>query len=143
MWETQKIKWGSPTLTPLDDTIVGVTPADGSVTFLDPGGTPDDDINTVIERTDFPILNDREVTSISRVYLSIEGTEILNIEFGSQQFPGGPVSWKPPVQFNPRTDRKIDIRSTGELHAWRFSSVGKGTWSISGMNVEFARAGQR
>ena len=67
----------------------------------------------------------------------------MSIQFGSQDYPGAPVRWKPAVVFNPSTDRKIDIRTTGELHAWRFQSIGKIAWKLSGFTIEFERAGVR
>jgi len=142
-WDSQKGVWGSAELTPLDDTVVGVDPINHRLYILDPFGTPEDDISTRLERTDFPLLDQREVTTITRVYPHIQGTQELSIQFGSQDHAGSPVRWKPAVLFNPATDRKIDVRSTGELHCWRFDSVGKNTWTMSGMDIEFERSGKR
>jgi len=142
-WDTQQITWGSAELTPLDDTIIGCNPVTGSLYLLDPQGTPDEDIDTIIERTDFPLVDSRQVTSISRVFPHIRGTEPLEIQFGSQDYPGAAVRWKPPITFNPATDRKIDVRTTGELHCWSFRSIGKGNWQFSGMDIEWTPAGER
>ena len=142
-WDTQNRRWGAATLSPLDDTVVGANPVTGTLYLLDPSGAPDEDFGSRVERTDFPLLDVREVTTITRVYPHIQGEGDLSIQFGSQDYPGAPVRWKPAVIFNPSQDRKIDIRTTGELHAWRFQSLGKTTWQLSGFTIEFERSGKR
>ena len=111
--------------------------------MIDTDTPPDNDYNFNIQRTDFPLLGHKQVTTITRVYPHIESQVPVTIEFGSQDYPGASVRWKPAVVFNPTTDRKVDLRTTGELHAWRISALGKGSISMSGMTIEFARAGFR
>ena len=142
-WDSQTRVWGSAILTPLDDTIVGCSPADGSLYFLDPPGTPDNAIQSRIERTDFPLVDQREVTTITRVYPHMDGEAELTVQFGSQDHAGAPIRWKPAQTFNPATDRKLDVRTTGELHCWRFDSIGKDNWAMSGFDIEFERSGRR
>ena len=146
-WDSQAGRWGSAELTPLDDTVVGVNPAliadGGGLYLLDPSGTPDEDIQTRLERTDFPLVDSRQVTTMTRAYPHMTGTQPVSIQFGSQDYAGSPVRWQPPVTFTPGVDRKIDFRTTGELHCWRIDSIGKGSYAISGMDVEFTRAGER
>lgn len=143
VWDTQLRPWGSVVNTPLDDTIVGAAPGDSSLYLLDPSGTPDGDFESRIERTDFPLIDEREVTTITRVYPHMQGEGSLKIQFGSQDFPGAPVRWKPAIDFDPSTDRKVDLRTTGELHAWRFDTIGKISWRLSGFSIEFERSGKR
>src|SRR5210317_1800554 len=142
-WDNDKSVWGSSTATPIDDTIIGANPVDHTLYVLDPRQSPDNDFNSVIERTNFPLLGQRQVTTITRVYPHIDGNSDLSIQFGSQDYPNGAIRWKPAITFNPSTQRKIDVRTTGELHAWRISSLGKGTWSMSGMTIEYVPAGLR
>ncbi len=143
-WNTGKGVWGSRTRTPLDDTVISISPEDSSMKVLDPIDPSDaGEIKTVIERTDFPMEDHRQVTTITRVYPHIEGTEPLSIRFGSQDYPGSPVRWKAPVIFDPDTDRKVDVRTTGELHCWKIESIGKGHWTFSGMDIEYALSGAR
>jgi hypothetical protein len=47
------------------------------------------------------------------------------------------------VIFNPLTQRKVDIRSTGAMHAWRVSSIGLGKFSLSGLEIEYQVTGLR
>ena len=142
-WDTQTLPWGSISSSLLSDAIIGVDPTTGTLTLPDPRGAPDDDLDTVIERVDFPLAGFKQVTTITRIYPHIRGEGDLLIQFGSQDFPDAPVRWKPAVVFNPATQRKIDIRTTGELHAWRFSSIGKSHFTLSGFDVEFQLAGER
>jgi len=96
-----------------------------------------------IERTDFPLEGFDNVTTITRIYPHIEGTNPVQIQVGSQDKAGGAVSWKPVATFTPGKGRKIDIRSTGSLHAWRIQSIGEGNWGFSGMDIEYEFAGKR
>jgi len=142
-WIDTSAKWGSSTLSPLNETIVSVDRDNERLYLVDTDTTPDNDFQFTIERTDFPLLGDRQITTITRVYPHISSPGPVNIEIGSQQFPGGPISYKPIVVFNPTVDRKVDIRVTGELHCWRISALGKSPISMSGMTIEFVRAGLR
>ena len=136
--------WGSRARTPLDDTVVGIDVSDSSLKILDPNDISDaGDVGARIERTDFPLEGHNTVTTISRIYPHIEGTEPVEIQFGSQQLAGGPIRWKPARVFTPGVDRKIDLRTTGELHAWRIQSLGTGNWKMSGMDIEYAVVGKR
>lgn len=143
-WASTTLTWGSQTRTPKNDTIIGIDATTSELVLLDPiGNNTGIDTSSSIERTDYPLNGHREVTTITRVYPHMTGTEPVNIQIGSQQHAGGPVNWSQTLTFNPASDRKIDVRSTGEFHAWRISSIGTGNWSISGMTVEFTGAGKR
>ena len=126
----------------MDDTIIGVNSADSALIMLDPS-IPNTDLNTRIERTDFPLEGHRQVTTITRLYPHIEGAGSLNISVGSQDYAGAPIRWSPPTEFTPGVDRKIDVRTTGELHCWRMESIGTISFDFSGMDIEFAKNGLR
>jgi len=149
-WDSQSGIWGSRNLTPLDDTVVGVIRDTSELVLLDPQDSADSVFSpTVLERTDFPLLDHREVTTITRVYPHMEGSTPVKIEIGSQDYAFGPVRWKPAVIFNPEQDRKIDLRSTGSLHCFRFTSIdtgtpiGSGNWYLSGLDFSYELAGRR
>ncbi len=148
-WDAQQGVWGSRKLSPLDSTVVGVVGQTSQLIILDPRTTKDSPFEAAkIERTNFPLLGHREVTTITRVYPYMRGSNKVLIEFGSQDFAGSSVRWKPGIVFDPEVDRKIDIRTTGELHCWRFTSedigqTGVGNWSISGMGIEYELDGVR
>ncbi len=141
-WDTISRTWGSRKLTPLDETIIGIDIVEDDLVYLDPD-VQTSDLNTVIERIGFPLEGHMPVTSISRVYPHIEGSSDLEIQFGSQDHAGAPVRWKPAVKFNPDKQRKVDIRTTGELHCWRITSIGTGKFTMSGMDIEYVENGIR
>lgn len=141
-WDSWQGVWDSQSDSPLNDTIIGVSSASGSLVRLDPN-TSDVDFNTTLERTDFPLEGHKSVTSISRVYPHFNGSGEVLIQFGSQDYAGSSVRWKPAITFNMGVDRKIDIRTTGELHCWRITSVGTTPFSMSGMDIEYSSAGER
>jgi hypothetical protein len=99
--------------------------------------------DTWLLRTDLPIGGHEINTTITRVYPYVEGTSKLEFRFGSQQHAGGPVAWAGGFrEFTPGVDRKIDIRTTGELHAYEVRSK-DGSFRLTGMDIEFSEAGAR
>jgi hypothetical protein len=98
---------------------------------------------TYLQRTDLPIGGHEVNTTITRVYPYVEGTAKLEFRFGSQQHAGGPVSWAGGFRdFTPGKDRKIDVRTTGELHAFEVRSK-DGFFRLTGMDIEYSMAGSR
>ena len=99
--------------------------------------------DTWLLRTDLPIGGHETNTTITRVYPIVEGTAKLEFRFGSQQLAGGPVTWVgKPREFTPGKDRKIDVRTTGELHAFEVRSK-DGFFKLTGMDIEYSLAGSR
>ena len=142
-WDSQSRIWGSSVRTPLDDTVVGVNNVNSELIFLDPSDERSVELGTRIERVGYPLGGHDDVTSITRIYPHIEGTQPVSIRFGSHDKAGGPIRWKPAVNFTPGIDRKVDIRTTGELHAWRIESLGFGNWNMSGMTIEYEAGAKR
>ena len=149
-WDSQETIWGSRTVTPLNTTIIGTLADTSELILLDPRDAKDSAASAaVIERDNFALEGHRQVTTITRIYPRMEGTSPVLITLGSQEFAGAPIRWKPAVLFSPGKDRKIDIRSTGELHAWRIETdisngePGVGNWQMSGMDIEYVLDGLR
>lgn len=147
-WETQRGIWGSNVISPMNKAVVGVDEKTSTLRILTPRDRDDSpEYKAIIERTDFPLLGHKAVTTITKVIPHMTGASNVLVQIGSQDYVGAPVRWKPPVDFNPSKQRHIDVRSTGELHAWRVSSSvrddGIGNWGISGMSFEYQVDGQR
>jgi hypothetical protein len=53
------------------------------------------------------------------------------------------VTWEGPYSFDPSTDYKIDVRSTGRLHSYRITSSNNVAWAVSGIGFEIEPAGKR
>jgi hypothetical protein len=115
-----------------NSTLYSTSNTDGSLT-----------LNTVIERDSVVFGSQREVTTIVRAYPHIDCTGPVSIQLGSQDFVDGPIRWKPAVTFYPTAQRKVDIRTTGKLHAWIISSLGATPFKYSGMDIEYVNNGVR
>lgn len=149
-WDSNLSTWSENQTSPFDDTIIAVVKptqveVGGKLLLLDTeisiDTTPYD---AVIERVGFALEGLNNVTTITRVYPNMTGPESALIEVGSQDYPGSPIRWKPGVEFTPGVDRKVDIRTTGELHCFRISTNNvNSTWSISGIDIEYSMAGER
>ena len=149
-WENAAGLWGARQRTPLDDTIVSVTKPEspdpsGRLLFLDNQATGiNSEFSSVIERVGFALEGLNNVTTITRVYPHIRGTQSVNMQFGSQDHPGAPIRWKEVVTFDVANDRKVDVRTTGELHCFRITSESvSSSWELSGIDVEYVSAGVR
>lgn len=143
-YATTTLTYGSQTGSPLNDSVIAIDTSDSSLKILDPpssGGT--NDTNCRIERTNLIIGDIRESKTVLRIYPKLDSGSPVSVQIGSQEFPGGPVTWSSAMTFNPGVDRKLDVRSTGKLHAWRIESITNGYLECSGMVFEFARSGMR
>jgi len=149
-WDTAINIWNKQTSTPLNNTVVLATkPAgagqSGVLTELDSKtDSPDGVYSSLIERTGFALEGLSKVTTITRVFPHLRGKGQIYIQVGSQDFPGSAVRWKDAVLYNPTTDRKIDIRTTGELHCFKIYTIDDATfWEFSGIDIEYVEAGAR
>lgn len=145
-WQDTSRAWNQQSDTPYTNTLLTVakgTP-DKLVGLDSSIGSTAEPFSSIIERTEFALEGVNNVTTINKVYPHVTGTGKLKIQFGSQQNAGGPTTWKLPVEFDPRSDRKIDLRSTGELHCYRiYSDEVKADYAFVGMTIEYVEAGKR
>lgn len=141
-WDTYPEAWLYSSESPFSQEIVAINAEDSGIYTLE---TPDNTIslNTSLERLGVVFGDQRNVTTIIRCYPHIQSAGNVIIQFGSQDFVGGPTRWAAPVTFTPNSQRKVDIRTTGKLHSWRIQSVGNVPFSLSGMDIEFTQNGVR
>jgi len=99
-------------------------------------------VTTLLERTNLALEGHRQVTTITRIYPHITSPGPVTFQFGSHDFNNSAIRWQPAIIFNPATDRKIDVRTTGELQAWRVSAEGY-DFQLSGFDIEYTLNGLR
>jgi hypothetical protein len=143
-WDKSVGVWNQGKTSPFSKSLVGLQENNGTDYIVNMYlAEPDSPFTSRIERTDIPLGGHDVVTAIQRIYPHIEGAGSVNISMGSQDYANGPVRWKGPVKFNIGVDRKLDIRTSGELHAFKIESIGTEPWRLSGMDVEYVIAGKR
>ena len=141
-WGMGSGTWGGADITVIDSKILGLTTA-GELRNLDPHNEIDEDgLNMLVERESFPLEGHSHTFMTSRVYPHASGDPFI-FQIGAQQFAGGPVTWSTERVFDPNKQRKIDVRVTGEMLAWRVKSIKKNRFIFSGFSVEFSEAGRR
>lgn len=141
IWDQGQASWHLAGNQPFDGVLYGVEGQ--KVHNLDPQ-LPDTVATSYIMRTDLPIGGHEACTTITRVYPLINGTGTVKIRFGSQQYAGGPVRWASDyLDFRPNEQRKLDIRTTGELHAYEIKAEDNNFFDLTGMDIEYSMAGQR
>jgi hypothetical protein len=139
-WTSMTKPWGASNNSPFAKTLVGLDILNHMYN-IDARDAASRD--TYIERTNFAILGHKQVTTITKVYPHIRGVAPVRITLGSHDYAGSTVRWKPPIIFNPATDRKVDVLTTGALHAWRIESIDASYFEFSGLDIEYAQAGVR
>jgi hypothetical protein len=105
--------------------------------------SPDNDLYCEIEKLGYVIEGPSAVLTMTKLYPMMSGSSMVEIEMGSQQYAGGPVSWKPSQEFTPAVDRKLDVRSTGQFQCLNIRSRGEGTWLLGGLQIDYESAGEK
>jgi hypothetical protein len=105
-------------------------------------------IVTIFEKTNWALGGQIDVKTLTRIYPHL--TVIDNglpaealLFIGAHDFNNSTVRWNDAIIFNPMTDRKIDVRVTGELLAIRFEFRGYEEVVFYGFNAEYTKNGVR
>jgi len=152
-WDSQTLSWDdagniwrAEHTSPVDNVIVAVSDSNSSIAVLDT--LSGDDIvreESFIGRSNLDISAKGDISSIVTIYPSIKTNVPVDIQFGTQAYIDAPIIWKPAVTFQP-SQRKLDIRLSSELIAWRISSNEdhiSGRWIYSGMRITYVNGGTR
>lgn len=145
-WDGATKNWNDSFSTPFNTVTLGLLAGPPySLAVLDNEiGFNSAPFTSIIERTDILFHSVGEVSMINKAYLNVVGASPVSIQVGSQQYPGGPVYWKPAVNFIPNNQRKIDIRSTGCLHAYRIITTNVDTnFNFTSIQFDYEMAGKR
>lgn len=140
-WEGERTTWATANRQPFDGALIGASGSD--VYNIDTQNPEEENLTTFIERESMPIVGHEDVSTVTRIYPQVEGNTPVRISVGSHQYAGSGSTWKKTVDFDPRTDRKVDIRTTGELHSYRIEGPSDGNFNVTGFDVEWHPAGGR
>ena len=141
-WLNALIPWNFDSSSPFAQGIVGIEEPTSTIYNMQIVDN-DNKVATYIERTSAQLTDQREVTTILRVFPHIRSNGSVLITFGSQYALGASVRWDISKIFTPNTDRKIEVRTTGMLHSWRIQSYNNSQFSYSGMDIEYVLNGQQ
>lgn len=147
-WGTYQPTWGASTSSPFDGTVI-VSSETGALLDVDISGSAlagtdaSTYPNTQVQRSNYTLDGIIGVTSIDQVYPKIQGSMPVKFTFGSQDYPDSPIRWKPSIVFDPSSQRRINVRTTGALHAWKVESINGGQFALSGMDIVYAPSGVR
>jgi hypothetical protein len=131
--------WNYSGYSPYTNTFFGIGPSYTQIQKIEGARTG---VTTVLQRDSLALEGHINVTTLTRVYPHITSAGPVTFQFGSHDFNSSSIRWKPAIVFNPLTDRKIDIRTTGELQAWKITSVGT-DFQMSGIDFEYTINGVR
>jgi hypothetical protein len=141
-WNTKQGIWSSDSASLFSFEIIGIEPA-GSALYNQGQNDGTSGLLTNLERTSVVFGDQRNVTTIIRVYPHMHGSSPIAMQFGSQDYVDGPTRWEPIVNFTPANDRKIDLRTTGKLHCWRITATDSIGFTYNGMDIEYVQNGVR
>jgi hypothetical protein len=142
IWANERQTWATANRQAFDGVLVGASGPD--VYNIDTQNPDEADLLTFVERTHMPIVGHEDVSTITRLYPQVEGKTPVKVHVGSHHYAGDAARWAGDKRdFSPATDRKVDVRTTGELHSWRVEGPTNGNFNISGVDIEWQPAGTR
>jgi hypothetical protein len=103
---------------------------------------------TIFEKTNWALDGQIEVKTLTRIYphltvIANSGPGEALLYVGVHDFNNSAVRWNDAITFDPISDRKIDVRATGELLAIRFEFRGFEEVVFYGFNAEYTKNGVR
>lgn len=106
------------------------------------GFSTSSDFETVFERASLPLTEDYESSTILEVYPHHSASSDIYFTIGTQNTPFDAIDWHD-EQTVASGQRKIDVRATGKYFSYRFRSLGKEAWYLSGLTIRFEHDGLR
>ena len=141
-WDNNQREWLYNPTSPFDATFMVVT-SDGKLQNVLNNDSASQPYDTILERLNVPLGGYGEVSSVKSIYPHIQCEGDVFISAGSVLNLGEGVRWKDAVRFNPATQKKVDIRTTGVFQCWRIASDGFIPFQFSGMDIEYEINGRR
>lgn len=88
-----------------------------------------------IERQGITFGDSHSVKRVTEIWPHIESTGTVRVYVGKQDYLKGPLLWDGPYDFNPDTDKRVNVRVTGRFIAVRFESIDNVAWSLDGYDM--------
>lgn len=107
---------------------------------------PKSAIVTIFEKTNWALDGQIDVKTLTRVYPHINASGEhgqAKLYVGAHDFSGSQIRWDEPILFDLKSDRKIDVRATGELLAIKFEFRGYDEVEFYGYDVDYTINGKR
>jgi hypothetical protein len=139
-WEQIREIWDQNAPNPFGGLVLGGV---GDQIYSLDTSTPEDITESYIERVGMPTNGHDNNTTVTRLYPHVEGSSSITVKIGSQQKAGSYVDWKSSRDFTPSLQRKVDVKSTGELHCLRIDMPADGNVTFTGLDIEATPAGKR
>jgi hypothetical protein len=95
------------------------------------------------ERVGLPIEGADGVVMVREAWLDYDGTEALEVTFGVQDSPDGPVTWGTPQTWTPGASQSLTPRIAGRFLAVRLHSEGVGWWKVGALTIDWVKQGLR
>ncbi len=141
-WKNRKRPWNYDPTTPLDAKVVGLLTTGE---LYDLSSTEEEPVtvqNSYVSREDIALDNQQAAFTTRTVYPHIQCDDYVWISLGARPYYGGDLVWSE-KKFDPSTQRKIDIRVSGTLLAWKVRSYDKRPFYLSGLDIEYELNGER
>jgi hypothetical protein len=95
------------------------------------------------ERVGMPIEGADGVALVREAWLDYDGTETLEVTFGVQESPDGPVTWGATEVWTPGAKQSLTPRLAGRFLAVRLGSSGVGWWKVGALTIDWTKQGLR
>ena len=140
-WDATATFWSTDPNSPFNNTIVSADTAGSlySLELTDPTVIQD----TLVMRDNIVLGDQAQLFTTNCAYPNIDCNGSCWVQLGAQDYANANVRWAPAVKFTPLTMRKVDIRTTGSLLAWRVFSDGTTPFTMTGIDIDYALNGVR
>lgn len=94
-----------------------------------------------VDRQGMPLASLHEMKCLREVWVRAETDGPMFVQVGTQEDVDMPVTWEPPMVFDPRYHKKVDCFVSGKVLAVRFFSTEKGYWRLQGYELTLEKMG--
>jgi hypothetical protein len=114
-----------------------------SLLAIDNTNSAGDELFCQAQRVGLPIEGADGLAMITEVWPEMTGDIPVRLTFGAQMTVDGDLLWDAPIEFMPGRDFSVTPRVTGRWLAVRVESQSRGKWRLSGLTLDWQRAGER